>query len=116
MQINEYKMYNINQLRSKIFKALSDETRLHLLELFRDGQEICICNIEDLFGKSQSTISRHLKTLTEVDILEERKVGVKKLFKIKDPKIFKILEIADNLIKNNNKFREIVKLQEKIEV
>jgi len=104
----------LDKLRLNILKALSDETRLTLLDLFRHGEEICVCDIEKTFNKSQSTLSRHLRTLTEADILASRKEGVKKLFKVKDPQIFKLIALIDNLIKRNKKFKKIVEIQEQI--
>ena len=104
----------LENLRLNLLKAISDETRLKLLELLRHGNEICVCDIEKVFDKTQSTLSRHLKTLTEADILESRREGNKKLFKVKDTQIFKLLAILDNLIKRNEKYKNIVELQQKI--
>ncbi len=104
----------LENLRLNLLKALSDETRLKLLGFLRHGNEICVCDIEKMFDKTQSTLSRHLKTLTEADILESRREGNKKLFKVKDTQIFKLLAILDNLIKRNEKFKNIVELQQKI--
>jgi len=104
----------LENLRLKVLRALSDETRLKLIEFLRHGNEICVCDIEQVFDKTQSTLSRHLKTLTDADILESRREGNKKLFKVKDTQIFKLLAIIDNLIKRNEKFKEIVELQQKI--
>ena len=104
----------LENLRLDLLRALSDETRLKLLEFLRHGNEICVCDIEKVFDKTQSTLSRHLKTLTDADILESRREGNKKLFKVKDTQIFKLLAILDNLIKRNEKFKKIVELQEKI--
>lgn len=104
----------LENLRLKVLKALSDETRLKLIEYLRHGNEICVCDIEQVFDKTQSTLSRHLKTLTDADILESRREGNKKLFKVKDTQVFKLLAIIDNLIKRNEKFKKIVELQQQI--
>lgn len=104
----------LENLRLKVLRALSDETRLKLIEYLRHGNEICVCDIEQVFDKTQSTLSRHLKTLTDADILESRREGNKKLFKVKDTQVFKLLAIIDNLIKRNEKFKKIVELQQQI--
>ena len=104
----------LENLRLKVLRALSDETRLKLIEFLRHGNEICVCDIEQIFDKTQSTLSRHLKTLVDADILESRREGNKKLFKVKDTQVFKLLAIIDNLIKRNEKFKKIVELQQKI--
>jgi DNA-binding transcriptional ArsR family regulator len=104
----------LKELRLKKLHALSDETRLEIISLLRHGEELCGCDLEDIIDKSQSTISRHLKKLLEADLIKSRKEGVKVLYKIKDPKIYKLLAVLDNLIKRNEKYREIVKIQNEL--
>lgn len=101
-------------LRVKLLKAISDETRLAILSLLRHGEELCGCDLERMIDKSQSTLSRHLKKLIDADIIVGRKKGVKVLYKIKDPQVFKLLAILDNLIKRNKKFKQIVEIQNQI--
>ena len=104
----------LQDLRLEILKAITDETRLELLSLFRHGEELCGCDFEKIFNKSQSTISRHLKKLQESNLIESRKDGVKVMYKIKDPQIFKLLAVLDNLIKRNQKFEKIVQIQQNL--
>jgi len=111
MLINTMKLH---KLRLKLLKSLSDETRLEIISRLRHGEELCGCDFEKIFNKSQSTLSRHLKKLTDADIIIGRKEGVKVLYKITDPQIFKFLATLDNLIKRNENYRKIVKLQNKI--
>jgi ArsR family transcriptional regulator len=55
-----------------IFKALSDETRLRILSLVFEG-EMCVCEIEECLGLTQSNASRHLTVLKNAGILSSRK-------------------------------------------
>lgn len=55
-----------------IFKALSDETRLRILSLIWND-EMCVCEIEDCLGLTQSNASRHLTTLKTAGILSSSK-------------------------------------------
>jgi len=56
-----------------IFKALSDENRLRILNLLRNG-ELCVCDIEAVLNIKQSNASRHLNRLkTTKIILPEKK-------------------------------------------
>ncbi len=60
-----------------LFKALSDETRLRMVQaMARSQQELCECEIVPQFGLSQSTISYHLKVLREAGIVECEKRGL----------------------------------------
>jgi ArsR family transcriptional regulator len=45
-------------------KALSDETRLKIMDMLSCG-EMCACDILEEFSISQSTLSYHMKILTE---------------------------------------------------
>ncbi|MGS0745984.1 ArsR/SmtB family transcription factor [Syntrophomonas erecta subsp. sporosyntropha] len=47
-----------------VFKALSDETRLKIIDMLSCG-EMCACDILEKFSISQSTLSYHMKILTE---------------------------------------------------
>lgn len=55
-----------------VFKALSDETRLRIVSMILSG-ELCVCEIEDCLGLSQSNASRHLNALRSAGILSSRK-------------------------------------------
>jgi len=63
-------MHNITQT----FKALSDETRLRILSLMKEG-EICVCDIAESLGMSQPNISFHLSMLKEAGLIKDRKNG-----------------------------------------
>ncbi|HHV38022.1 MAG TPA: winged helix-turn-helix transcriptional regulator [Tepidimicrobium sp.] len=58
----------------QVMKALADETRLRILNILVEGA-LCVCEIEEILGISQSNASRHLNRLTNVKILESYKVG-----------------------------------------
>ena len=52
----------------QILKALSDETRLRILNILRDGP-LCVCEIEAILEISQSNASRHLSKLTTANLV-----------------------------------------------
>lgn len=58
----------------QIFKALSDPTRLKILQLIKN-KEKCICEIIPETQKSQPTISQHLRILRNANLITQRKVG-----------------------------------------
>ncbi len=84
---------NVSELRLKILSALSDPTRLELLE-YLSGGERCVCEILPAFSRSQSTISKHLNILFEADILDRRIDGKKTLYSIKDPQVFELVRLV----------------------
>ena len=56
------------------FKALSDETRLQILEMLTMG-ELCACKILEQFQFTQPTLSYHMKNLTQAGLVNARKEG-----------------------------------------
>lgn len=56
------------------FHALSDETRLQIIERLSDGEQ-CVCDLTDMLATTQSLLSFHLKTLKEAGFLTDRREG-----------------------------------------
>ena len=59
---------------AQLFHALSDETRLHILELLAEGEQ-CVCDLTDTLKTGQSRLSFHLKTLKDAGLLQDRRDG-----------------------------------------
>ena len=58
----------------QLFHALSDETRLGVLEMLKGGER-CVCELQDELDAAQSRLSFHLKVLKEAGLLSDRKEG-----------------------------------------
>lgn len=70
------------EARAVIAKALAHPTRLIMLEALED-QEICVCDLTDLVGADQSTVSKHLAVLKQAGLVEDRKEGVMAYYRVK---------------------------------
>jgi len=81
---------------ARVLKVLGDPNRIKIIELLRDGEH-CQCDIIPFVGQSQPTISRHLRLLEENGILLSRKDGVKVIYRISDPSVLKIVDLAASL-------------------
>jgi ArsR family transcriptional regulator len=57
-----------------LFAALSDPTRLRLLNLIA-GREVCVCYLVDILGQGQPKISRHLAYLRKAGVVTARREG-----------------------------------------
>lgn len=57
-----------------LFAALSDRTRLRLLNLL-DGREVCVCYFVEILALSQPKISRHLAYLRRAGVVAARRQG-----------------------------------------
>ncbi|MDZ7671529.1 MAG: metalloregulator ArsR/SmtB family transcription factor [Halanaerobiales bacterium] len=53
-------------------KCISDENRLKILKLLLDT-EYCVCQLQQLLDKSQSSVSQHLSYFKKLDLLNEEK-------------------------------------------
>jgi ArsR family transcriptional regulator len=58
------------------FKALSDETRLQIMTLLLDREELCVCDFVGALGLTQSKTSRHLRYLYHAGLVEDRREGL----------------------------------------
>jgi ArsR family transcriptional regulator len=56
------------------FHALSDETRLEIVERLIVGER-CVCELTDIMDAAQSRLSFHLKTLKDAGLVTDRKEG-----------------------------------------
>jgi len=77
---------------TRIFKALSDTTRLGLVMILLKGER-CACELPEMVGKAQPTVSLQLKKLRAARILSCRKEGRKCIYRVSDPKVKRMLEL-----------------------
>ena len=59
----------------KLFRALSDETRLRIMVLLSE-KELCVCQLEWALGLSQAKVSRHLTVLKNAGLVQDRREGL----------------------------------------
>lgn len=62
---------------ARVFKALSDPTRVRLVSLIaaHEAGEACVCDLIEPVGLSQPTVSHHLKQLVEAGLLSREQRG-----------------------------------------
>jgi ArsR family transcriptional regulator, arsenate/arsenite/antimonite-responsive transcriptional repressor len=61
---------------TKILKALADESRIRIVALLKERNDLCVCEITEIIGLSQPTISSHLKKLEDAEIITYSKDGL----------------------------------------
>jgi ArsR family transcriptional regulator, arsenate/arsenite/antimonite-responsive transcriptional repressor len=57
------------------FKALSDPTRIAIVNQLSAADEVCVCNLTAAFDLSQPTISHHLRILRDAGLVESTRRG-----------------------------------------
>lgn len=58
----------------RVMKALSDPNRVRVVKIL-GVKELCVCEIKELLGLAQSTVSKHMKTLEEAGLVDYHKEG-----------------------------------------
>ena len=58
----------------KIFKALSDPQRIRIIKML-EIRELCVCEISEILNLANSTVSKHLSILRDVDLILDKKEG-----------------------------------------
>jgi ArsR family transcriptional regulator len=85
-------------LKADLLKALAQPTRLKILDFLKDGEK-CICEIIPAIHGEQSNISRHISLMQKSHLVSTRKDGVKVMVKVRDPRIFEILDQINFVLK-----------------
>jgi DNA-binding transcriptional ArsR family regulator len=76
------------------FRALSDPTRLRIVDQLRRNDELSVGQLTEALGTSQQNVSKHLAALRAEGFVSRRKLGTSSLYRIADPAV---LELCDQL-------------------
>lgn len=86
------------KMSSELLKSIAHPTRIQILERLKDEDELCVCEIYEDLGLEQSNVSQHLRILKDQNILISRKDGLKVMYSVKYPEIYKILSIIKKIL------------------
>lgn len=87
----------IHQVKAEFFRTLGHPARVRALELLRDG-EMTVGDLQAELGIDSSGASQHLSAMRRQGILEARKEGTSVFYRVRDPRIFQMLESARQVI------------------
>ena len=93
---------------SKLFKALSDETRLRILKML-EARPLCVCEIQFVLKGSQPNVSHHLKTLADAGLVDSKRDGLWIAYRIADTPETPLHAAALALLRRSLKSDERVK-------
>lgn len=79
-----------------LFHALSDETRLALIDQLSAGER-CVCELTDAMKAGQSRLSFHLKVLKDAGLLLDRREGRWMYYAINPDAIEALEELVESL-------------------
>ena len=90
----------------KVFKALSDETRLNIL-LLVSKRSVCQNGISKYLGISDSAVSQHIKVLKEANIITGYKEGYYMLYHINEGIFNKCVSFINSISDTENILNDI---------
>ncbi|CAN5772917.1 hypothetical protein BH24GEM1_BH24GEM1_24640 [soil metagenome] len=79
-----------------LFHALSDETRLAILERLRRGER-CVCELTDALEAAQSRLSFHLRVLKDAGLVIDRREGRWMYYTVNPAALAEVSELAQAL-------------------
>jgi DNA-binding transcriptional ArsR family regulator len=93
-------MPELSQFKAEFFKALAHPLRIRILDELRRGE----VGVNDLCARldvEQSTLSQQLAVLRSRSIVIGRKDGQSVFYSVRDPEIFKLLDVAKKIFNNH---------------
>jgi ArsR family transcriptional regulator len=81
-----------------MLKALSDETRLRIVDILSNG-EMCACKILEKFNITQPTLSYHMKILTGSGLVDGRRDGAWMRYTLNKNRTAMLKDFMDEIVK-----------------
>ncbi len=88
------------RFKAEFFKALSHPLRISILDALRSG-EIGVNELSTQLKVEQSTLSQQLAVLRSRNIVVGRKDGQNVFYSVRDPAIFRLLDVAKDIFNNH---------------
>lgn len=79
---------------AKVFKALSDDTRIKIAYALSVEEELCVCDVANIVGSTTATASHHLRLLKNMGICKYRKEGKLVYYSLDDDHVKQLIQLA----------------------
>lgn len=87
----------IYRRKAEFFRLLGHPARVRILELLRDGER-SVGDLQDALGLDSGATSQHLTAMRSQGVLVTRREGNSIYYRVEDPRIFQLLEVAKQLL------------------
>jgi len=94
------------EARTQVAKALAHETRLEIIDLLREKDALCVCELTAALGVSQSSVSKHLGILKNAGIVDSRKEGLNVCYFLRTPCVTSFFNCLDRILEEDFKKRK----------
>jgi ArsR family transcriptional regulator len=81
---------------AELFHALSDPTRLSILQRLRFGER-CVCELTDALEAAQSRLSFHLKVLKDAGLVTDRREGRWMYYTLNSEALGEVAELVETM-------------------
>jgi DNA-binding transcriptional ArsR family regulator len=85
------------ELKAKLFRGLSDPSRLSILEALHIGP-LTVTEVVKATGLSQSNVSNHLGCLHDCGLVAREQHGRYVYYRLSDERVSRLLRLADELL------------------
>ena len=92
-------MPELSQFKAEFFKALAHPLRIRIIDALRGG-EVGVNELSARLGVEQTTLSQQLAVLRNRSLVAGRKNGSNVLYAVRDPAIFRLLDVAREMFNN----------------
>ena len=79
---------------AELFKGFADPTRVHILTLLQQRQELCVTDIAEAVELSQSAMSHQLRILKQMQLIKFRREGKNIWYSLADDHVKTILQMG----------------------
>ena len=93
-------MSEISQFKAEFFKALAHPLRIRILDTLRE-RELGVNELSVQLKVEQSNLSQQLAVLRGRNIVVGRKKGNNVYYSVRDPEIFRLLDVAKKIFNNH---------------
>ncbi|MBN1510969.1 MAG: winged helix-turn-helix transcriptional regulator [Phycisphaerae bacterium] len=88
------------EARARIAKALAHPSRMLMLDALAQ-RDLCVCELTELVGADQSTVSKHLAVLRDAGVVEMRRQGAQTVCTLKICCLNKFWECVEAVLRQN---------------
>jgi len=93
-------MPELSQFKAEFFRALAHPLRIRILDALRAG-EVGVNELSAQLHVEQSNLSQQLGVLRGRNLVAGRKAGNNVYYSVRDPEIFRLLDVAKKIFNNH---------------
>ncbi len=88
------------KLKAEVIAAAGHPIRLAVIDFLRDGEQ-CVCDISTYVGAKRSNVSRHLGVLLKAGVVEQRKDGLKMMYRLRTTCVLNFMKCVEGVLRAN---------------